>query len=158
MSSISHSPPFEPRKSEHVLLPTRLQKSHAVTQHTDLISAFLRSKCHTVSRCNRKCNFIDVHEKSTAFPAPRFSRNSQILDNMKCRYFHTSSSKSDNKEWSSDTRSLNDRWKNVAFVSLILHETHNRAINCYGILPLRILPKLDDKCETCGRNFFHARK
>jgi len=44
------------------------------------------------------------------------------------------------------------------FVALILHETQNRATNCYGILPLRILLKLDDKCETYERNFFHARK
>ena len=35
---------------------------------------FLRSKCHIVSRYNRKCNFTDVQEKSTAFPAPIFKK------------------------------------------------------------------------------------
>jgi len=136
----------------------KVPRRHAA--HRTYADIFLHSKCHTVSRYNHKCNFIDVHGKSTAFPACRFSRNSQILDNMKCRYFNTISFKSDNKECSSDTRSFNYGWKTrgFRFVALILHETHHRTINCSGNHPLRILPKLDDKCETYGRNFFHARK
>jgi hypothetical protein len=64
----------------------------------------LRSECHTVSRYTCQRNFINTHNKSTAFPAPLFTK----LTNGQQRYLESSPAEfHTNRLWNMESTSRN---------------------------------------------------
>ena len=106
----------------------------------------LLSKCHTVSRYKRQCNFTHAFKGCVAFPAPIFMKLASAQQHCVQISYSEIHPKLDNKcgKYS------------AAFTASFLRNLQY-SVDCCGHLLHRMLSKSDGTCRKYGENF-HLRR